>query len=198
MKTCQGWLPCASHCPSTDGGWGDLPGPCSSVHAPACAMSVISALQLLQQSPSLCLGQLMIRSCEGGTLGRRHCSCCCCGAQGGHWHQPPLLGEGFDTNGGHLQHLGFHGTGMRKSAPFCWSLLAVSLLGLELVLPLFGSKVDLILKSLFEGIHFHHTNSPRMSVGSKSKGWRDRVFILHKLWDSCANLLNFSMWKKRS
>ena len=90
------------------------------------------------------------------------------------------------------------GTGMVKSALCCWSLLALSLLGLELVLPSSGSKADLILKALFEEMHFHHANSPRMSVGSKNKAWEDRLFIQCKLWDNCTNLLNFSMWKKRS
>lgn len=60
--------------------------------------------------------------------------------------------------------MGFHGTGIGESALCCWSFLAVSLLGLELVLLLFGSKGDFILKSLFEEAHFNHTNSPQMSA----------------------------------
>lgn len=164
MKTCQGWPPCALCCPSIACGWGDLPSSCSSVHTQACATPVIPALHLLQQSPSLCLGQLMIQSRERGTLGRWHRSRCCCGAQEGHWHQPPLLWGGFITSNGHLQHMGFHGTGIGESALCCWSFLAVSLLGSELVLLLFGSKGDFILKSLFEEVHFNHTNSPQMSA----------------------------------
>lgn len=68
MKNSQGRPPCASCCPYSDGGRGELPAP---------AASATSVSQCFQQSAFPVIGPANDLSCGGGATDGVDCSCCC-------------------------------------------------------------------------------------------------------------------------